>query len=295
MIDISALLQANGGFLLTHDYRSLRTTIYRLVKAGLLIRLIRGVVTAPDPDVGIRIRAALARYRGAVVAGETALALSLPHRSAPAVITLCTPTYHLPQPGYRLIHRTIPREHATGRVMSPILAAVDVCDTDPSWLDELAFRRFGTTARYDQIMREFAHRPGNRARRRHIARTSTTPRPLLERSYHELFDARGITGWVANQRLTVGTSTYYPDMAFDKEKLICECDGRAFHTDPDAFEGDRRRQNELTAAGWTILRFTYAMLADPDWVVGIVTTTRARLRGRRPRRGTVIDAATLWR
>ena len=33
-------------------------------------------------------------------------------------------------------------------------------------------------------------------------------------------------------------------------------DGFAAHSSPEAFERDRDRQNQLTALGWTILRFT---------------------------------------
>ncbi len=35
-----------------------------------------------------------------------------------------------------------------------------------------------------------------------------------------------------------------------------ECDGREFHSGEDAHEKDRKRNNELTSYGWSILRFS---------------------------------------
>jgi len=66
--------------------------------------------------------------------------------------------------------------------------------------------------------------------------------------------------------------------------LIIEIDGRAFHTDAATFRADRLRGNALISAGWTILRFTWDMLADPDLVVATITGNLARLRRANRRR-----------
>jgi hypothetical protein len=50
------------------------------------------------------------------------------------------------------------------------------------------------------------------------------------------------------------------DLALPEARLALEHDGRAVHDRPDAFVSDRRRQNALVAAGWTVLRFTAADL-----------------------------------
>ena len=50
------------------------------------------------------------------------------------------------------------------------------------------------------------------------------------------------------------------DLALPEERLAIEHDGRAVHDRADAFVADRRRQNALVAAGWTVLRFTAADL-----------------------------------
>lgn len=50
------------------------------------------------------------------------------------------------------------------------------------------------------------------------------------------------------------------DLALPESRLALEHDGRAVHDRTDAFVADRRRQNALVAAGWTVLRFTAADL-----------------------------------
>jgi very-short-patch-repair endonuclease len=50
------------------------------------------------------------------------------------------------------------------------------------------------------------------------------------------------------------------DLAFPAARVAVEYDGRAVHERQDVFDRDRRRQNELVRAGWTVLRFTSADL-----------------------------------
>lgn len=55
---------------------------------------------------------------------------------------------------------------------------------------------------------------------------------------------------------------FFIDIAFKRQKLAIEIDGRRHETDEDLFESDRWRQNALVADGWRVLRFTWAMLRD---------------------------------
>ena len=50
------------------------------------------------------------------------------------------------------------------------------------------------------------------------------------------------------------------DLALPDLRIAIEHDGRAVHDRADAFVTDRRRQNALVGAGWTVLRFTAADL-----------------------------------
>lgn len=78
-----------------------------------------------------------------------------------------------------------------------------------------------------------------------------------ERITHRLLREAGIGGWVANHRVVLAGLEYWIDIAFVERQLAIEIDGWAWHCDVDRFAHDRRRQNALILAGWTVLRFTW--------------------------------------
>ncbi|MFW7413842.1 endonuclease domain-containing protein [Demequina sp. SO4-18] len=54
-------------------------------------------------------------------------------------------------------------------------------------------------------------------------------------------------------------------------RVVVECDGRDYHSDPRAFARDRARDRELIARGLDVLRFPYAdTVYRPDRVVSDV-------------------------
>jgi hypothetical protein len=69
------------------------------------------------------------------------------------------------------------------------------------------------------------------------------------------------------------------DLAYPDVKLAIEVDGFGPHTTRTAFDRDRARANDLTTAGWTILRFTSA--STDRQIAQSVSTTLRRL-GRFP-------------
>ena len=61
------------------------------------------------------------------------------------------------------------------------------------------------------------------------------------------------------------------DFAYPRERLLIELDGWSAHGTRPAFHADRHRQNALVLAGWTILRFTWADIAEsPAAVIAAV-------------------------
>ncbi|PWU47608.1 hypothetical protein DLJ47_30135 [Micromonospora sp. S4605] len=56
------------------------------------------------------------------------------------------------------------------------------------------------------------------------------------------------------------------DLGWRGPKVIAEADGRGPHGTPEAAYADRRRQNRLVNAGWTILRFTWSDTLDPHYI-----------------------------
>lgn len=71
---------------------------------------------------------------------------------------------------------------------------------------------------------------------------------------------------------------YLIDFAYPKERIAVEADGWAFHSDPRAFENDRRKWRELAALGWTVLCFTYDDIKSRP--VEILATIAAAINNR---------------
>lgn len=86
---------------------------------------------------------------------------------------------------------------------------------------------------------------------------------------YELVD-RGVTGFATQQvvRDRAGRYVLRVDLCFERQRLVVEADGARWHPEPGR---DRRLDNRLVAAGWRVLRFTWAeVVHDPAAVVALV-------------------------
>jgi very-short-patch-repair endonuclease len=101
-------------------------------------------------------------------------------------------------------------------------------------------------------------RHGSPAARLLLQAAEDGTRSAAERLLARLLREANITGWLANQPV----AGYLVDFGFHACKLALETDGLAFHTDADDFHRDRVRQNAITLAGWTVLRFTWLDLTE---------------------------------
>jgi hypothetical protein len=63
---------------------------------------------------------------------------------------------------------------------------------------------------------------------------------------------------IGQYRIEVGGVAYHPDRAWPEAKLAVELDGARHHTSPEDRRRDLARDAALAAAGWVVLRFTYA-------------------------------------
>lgn len=81
-----------------------------------------------------------------------------------------------------------------------------------------------------------------------------------ERDLHALLHEGGVQGWVPDSRVWHnGTIIARVDVLFPDERVVVEFDGELAHG-PRQRERDLQRQNRLVAAGYTVLRFTWADL-----------------------------------
>ncbi len=100
-----------------------------------------------------------------------------------------------------------------------------------------------------------------------------------------VFRHRSLPPSVGQLKLTLEDRRVRLDRAWPEVRLAVELDGARFHTSPEDRRRDLAKDAALAAAGWLVLRFTYAdVLRDPDGVrarVLAVYRTRAAQLGLR--------------
>jgi very-short-patch-repair endonuclease/predicted transcriptional regulator of viral defense system len=118
-------------------------------------------------------------------------------------------------------------------------------------------------------------RPGSRRLRLLL---EADAEPALTRSEAEArFLALVRSGGLPTPRTNVVVCGYKVDFVWEREGLIVEVDGRAFHSSDRMFESDRRRDRDLTAAGFRVIRVTWRQLVHEPNVV-LVQVTQALMR-----------------
>jgi Transcriptional regulator, AbiEi antitoxin/Protein of unknown function (DUF559) len=119
--------------------------------------------------------------------------------------------------------------------------------------------------------------------RRGVARLRTTiadyePDLLLTRSELEARFLRlcirsGLPRPVVNGRLELAGSVLEVDFHWPRQRLVVETDGASVHGTVKARETDTRRDQMLTAAGWTVIRSTWRQVtAEPHGLLATLTT-----------------------
>jgi len=250
----------------------------RLVRDGELAPVLPGVyadaATSGQRDARL---AALARWApDAVLVGRTAAQLTFWPTLPGSTVECALRWARDPQAGFVFAKRRVPPELVLERhgllMTCPDLTALDLCGQlggDP--IDQVLLRRQGTLAGLHEALRLTPSRAGNRDRRAVLLDSRDEPWSAAERLCHRLLRSAGVTGWKANLPVEVRGHHYFLDVGFPALRLVLEIDGRIHQTDPELFESDRWRQNDLVLEGWTVLRFTWRMLEDhPDVVVALV-------------------------
>lgn len=277
--EIAAILDANGGVIARRDHPDLTESLTWLVRCGTLRAVFPGVYCAAGAtDRRVLIRAAMLWAPDAVLTGPAAASVSFWPQIRVPIIDLSTTRQHRVQPkGFQLARRSIPADLIEARrglrFTAPALTALDLCDScGGDGIDTALRTRAATLDGMRAALELTRHRAGNTERRRFLLDSRDEPWSAAERLCHRLLHDAGIKGWRGNVAVPSLGSIYYVDIAFERQMLAIEIDGRLHEDDPDMFESDRWRQNHLVLQGWRVLRFTWLMLtAHPDLVVQTVT------------------------
>jgi very-short-patch-repair endonuclease len=229
-----------------------------------------------------RVRAAwLWAGESAAVSGAAAAQWhGMPART-PALVDITVPTRAGPRsrPGVRLHRRDLPAPDVADvrglRVADRGLAALETAVALPdgsAFLDRALQRHVPFAEVYGAYCRALGCR-GSASMGRLLIAAADRAESAAERLLVRLLRDAGVTGWVLGHPF----GPHKIDVAFPGAKVAIEIDGWAWHVDQDRFVGDRRRQNALVRAGWTVLRFTWHDLTGaPRSVVAQIVAALAR-------------------
>ena len=248
-------------------------------------RLYRGVYvdsTLPE-SVDLRIRgASLIAPPSAVITGSTAAwlhgATELLSVRDPVELTVPPGVSFGPVAGLRIRHIAL-SPHEVARVRgrpctTGVATALRIAGTDDvldavAALDVLLARGIADERELRQAVGALAGRGARRARQVvGLADPRAESRP--ESKVRALLALAGIrTTPQCVVRDSSGRFVARVDLAVPDLRIAIEYDG-AWHGDPRQLARDRRRLNELTAAGWTVLFVTAADMRDPAALVARV-------------------------
>ncbi len=265
--------------------------IDRRLKRGRLRRIHRGVYLCGPvmPPNGREMAAVLACGPTAVLSHGSAANLwgLLPRERGARVEVIDRGGDHR-RPNLRIYHiRTLHDDEVTRRdgipITTPARTLYDLAGRTPARMLERALaegfaRRLTSAAQLEETLSRHAGRAGAAALRALLEQGS----PALTRSEaEERFLALVREGQLDAPEANVLLEGYEVDFLWPKQRLVVEIDGRAFHTAPRAFEGDRRRDAVLAAAGLRVVRVTWHQLVnEPSAVLVRLAQTLAHTASR---------------
>jgi very-short-patch-repair endonuclease len=242
------------------------------------------------PHAG-EMAAALACGEGSVLSHRSAAQLwnLLPHPASQRPVDITVPAgRRIQRPGIQVHRARALHGGETTRlrgipITTPARTLLDIgLQVSPRELERAVAdaqrRRLTTRGALVSVLARFPGRAGTRALR---ALLETRGAPALTRSEAE---ERLLTltrkGQLPAPDVNVRVGPYEVDFLWREARLVVEVDGFAFHGDRDAFEADRRRDAELAARGFNVIRVTWCRLIDePEAVLVRIGQALARLPG----------------
>jgi len=230
----------------------------------------------------LRDRAALLAVEPAILCGPSAARLhGIAVRDKRTWLTVA-PHHRVRLPGVKVVRELLPRGDVVMIDGVPLTARGRTVFDCLRWLPEREASELLDTAlqrRWIDLdwltarVHRFAGRHGVTRMVALVRQAGSGVRSAAERMLVTELRRAKVTGWQANMEIydDRGDLIGIGDIVFPGLRLVIEVDGRAWHSTGEVFQRDRRRQNRLVAAGWTVLRFTWQDLTErPDEVVATV-------------------------
>jgi very-short-patch-repair endonuclease len=148
---------------------------------------------------------------------------------------------------------------------TPARTICDLAATEPlrdveSALAEARIHRLATDRQINAVIQRAPTRPGASIIRSLLEAEDDSgyTRSKAERLLRDLIRKANLDRPLFNEPLL----GYVVDALWPKERVIVEVDGYAYHSHRAAFERDRRRDQQLIAAGYRVIRITWIQLRD---------------------------------
>lgn len=244
--------RAIDGAVARHDWRRLRRGVYATAGAPASDhqRLMAAVLGAGDGAMASHLSAAWLWD----MADDLELAVTVPVGRSPRLT------------GVTVYRRDLPTSSVRQRVpvTNPLRTVLDLGSLGRGFVDEAVDRglasRLLTVAAVEAELDRLAGRgrAGVQTVREALDRrlaTDRRPPSVLESRMGRLVKAARLPLPVTEYPVLEGS--YRLDFAWPTARVAVEVDGYRAHSSWDAFSGDRRRQNDLVLAGWTVQRFTW--------------------------------------
>ena len=252
------------------------------VREGRLLRPRRGVYVLPallDPlQVAARVGGVASHQSAAQILGY-----SLVETPTEVHVTVPHGAKHPRLAGVR-VHwaRSLPSDDVIDGYTRPLRTVLD-CSTTLPFPEALAVADSALSVSdlgMYHLRAAAACSPGRgRARRQRVADAADDRADnAFESVLRALVLQAGITTVVPQLRIELRRRVIVVDLADRRRRLVIEGDSYTYHGTRAAFRDDCDRYNELVAAGWTVLRFTWEhVMLRPDRVLQVIKETVARL------------------
>ena len=276
-----ALAQAQWGVVSMAQLRELglsASAVARRVRNGQLVPLHRGVYAVGHTRLrveGYWLAAVLACGPTAFLSHRAALAH---HGLAPipaSLIDVTAPRSRRPRGGIHL-HRPLAldaRDTTTQQAIPTTTVARTILDTATGRDLERILARAERNQLYDgralsDVVARHPRHPGAAPLAALLRSEPALTVNELEALFLAIVRSAALPPPAVNLALTsLDHNEYRVDFCWPAHRLIVELDGREDHLTRHAFEADRARDAQLTAAGWRVVRFTYRQVTTEPALV----------------------------
>ncbi|MFF0264855.1 DUF559 domain-containing protein [Kribbella sp. NPDC004536] len=286
MESVGAVLERHGGWATRPQLigATSRRAVDAALKRGEVERIALGIYALPG--LPAEEKAVLA-YDGVLSHTSAAQALRLPLLVAPEKPHITLPPDRHPRPGPpAVLHWAGTTSGERRERITSLLRTVVDCSRTLPFSESLAVADAAlATGRLsqDELLAATATIRGYGCpnARRTAAAASGLSASFLESVLRALLIGAGIEGFEPQLLVTHGWFRARVDLGHRTARLALEAEGFEFHGSRRDFAADCHRYDELVAAGWLVLRFTYEqVIGDPAWVVATVRAALAqRLAG----------------